>query len=158
MQDFSSKSTSPHSNKDSVSSTSGSTKNYGEAKAKGFMSGQSVHITIIKGGRWWWLWVFYNKYRYQRDQNVEDVPFPISDKTDEDDKGPETVVDVEDEDVQEMHHNLDPEDHPEVSSVEETLSEEDHSVDETEAESVTNPFVEETDTDSEEDSSPLKTT
>lgn len=57
-----------------------------------------------------------------------------------------------------MHHNLDPEDHPEVSSVEETEYEEDHSVDETEAESVRNPFVEETDTDSEEDSSPLKTT
>lgn len=57
-----------------------------------------------------------------------------------------------------MHHNLDPEDHPEVSSVEETESEEDHSVDETETESVRNPFVEETDTDSEEDSSPLKTT
>lgn len=94
----------------------------------------------------------------QRDQNVEDAPFSISDKTDEDGQGPEKVVDVEDEDVQEMHHNLDPEDHPEVSSVEETASEEDQSVDETEAESARNPFVEETDTDSEEDSSPPKTT
>lgn len=79
----------------------------------------------------------------QRDQNVEDAPFSISDKTDEDGQGPEKVVDVEDEDVQEMHHNLDPEDHPEVSSVEETASEEDQSVDETEAESARNPFVEE---------------
>lgn len=91
----------------------------------------------------------------QRDQNVEDAPLSISDKTDEDDQGSESVVDEEE---QEMLHILDPEDHPEVSSVDETESEKDHSVDETEAEFVRDPSIEETETDSEEDSTPPKTT
>lgn len=86
---------------------------------------------------------------------MEDAPLSISDKTDEDDQGSESVVDEEE---QEMLHILDPEDHPEVSSVDETESEKDHSVDETEAEFVRDPSIEETETDSEEDSTPPKTT
>lgn len=43
------------------------------------------------------------------------------------------------EDVQEMFHNLDSEYHPEVSSVDRTESEEDHSVEETETESLRDP-------------------
>lgn len=61
------------------------------------------------------------------------------------------------EDVQEMLHNLDPEYHPEVSSVDGTESE-NHSVEEKETESVRDPSIEETETDSVEESTPPKAT